>query len=817
MKNLLQDVRYATRMLMKNPTFSVVAILALALGIGAYTAIFSMVDSFLFRPLPVKDAKQITVIAFRQKQSNPQTNFSVAEYHDLEAQTSESFSDVFGYMFGLDGLSVNGKPDRILTNYVTPNFFTAIGIKPALGRFILPSEGKTVGSDPVIVLSYSYWQTRFGGDESIVGTKVLVDGKPLTVVGVGPQGFYGLFQLGGVQAFMPLGMAIIDGNPPDFMTNRGFRNMNVFGRLRTNTTLAQANASLAVVSKRLAETYPADQDITVQAFPELQSRPSPDPSHTMMIISGLFLGLAAMVLLLACGNVANILLVRATIREREMAIRAALGAARGRLIRQLLTESVLLALCGGAAGILLGVLGSTWLSRVDLRVDLPVRLDFGFDWRIFAYSFAAAFLTGIIVGIVPAIRISRGNLSSILHEGGRGLVGGKNRLRSSLVVAQVAASLMLLVIAGLFARSLNKAQTTNLGFEARNVVDMSMDPTEIGYNDVQGRLFYKNLLERARTLPGVESASLTSSVPLGYFGNADTVKVEGYEPPPGKQGQTASFSYVSPRYFETLKIPMISGRDLAETDDEKSKYVAVINESMAQTFWPGHDPIGRHFSLFGDLEHPIEVVGIARNSRYQGVTGPYQPAFYVPFVQHYAQGSLETLQIRTASPGAVIPAAQQVIRELAPDLPVFDVRMMTQSLYSLNGLLVYEIGAGLAASLGLLGLVLAIVGVYGVVSFDATQKTHEIGIRMALGAQQTDVLRMIFGKGLTIVGIGLAIGLAAAFGAARLVAGFISVSPADPITYVSVCSLLLLVALAACYIPARRAMRVDPMVALRYE
>jgi predicted permease len=817
-ETLWADVRYGVRALRKNPGFAVVAILTLALGIGANTAIFSMVDSLLLRPLPVNNPSQITVLAFRQKQSFLQTQFSIADYRDIRTQTTGTFSELFGYMFGLDGLSVNGKPERILSNYVTGNFFSALGIQPALGRFILPSEGDTVGADPVIVLSYPYWKTRFGGDPSIVGTKVSVDGHPVTVVGVAPEGFFGLYPLANVQAYMPLGMAIIDGNPADFMTNRGFRNFVVFGRLQPGASVAQAQASLTVVSKRLAGEYPSDQDISFLAFPENRSRPNPDPSNTLVVISSLFLGLAALVLLLACGNVANILLVRATVREREMAIRAALGAARSRLIRQLLTESVLLAFAGGFAGILLGFLCSSALSSVNLQVDLPVRLDFGFDWRVFAYAFSAAFITGIIVGIVPAVRISRGNLSAILHEGGRGLVGGRHRLRGSLVVAQVAGSLMLLIIAGLFTRSLDKAQRTNLGFDASHVLDLSMDPTEIGYTEVQGRQFYKSLLERVRAVPGVESASLTSSVPLGYFNNADTLNVNGYQPPPSQQNQTAFFSYISPGYFTTLKIPLLRGRSFTDADDEKSKFVAIINETMARTYWPNSDPIGREFSLTSDPQHPFEIVGIVKDSRFQGVTGPISLGFYVPYVQHYLQASLATLQVRTAAaPGAMIPEIERIVQSLAPDLPVFDVRTMTQALYSLNGLLVYQLGAALAAALGVLGLILAIVGVYGVVSFDASQKTHEIGIRMALGAQPADILKLIFGKGLFIVGMGLVAGLALAFGAARLAGNFIAVSPADPVTYISVSALLLLVALVACWIPARRAMRVDPLVALRYE
>src|SRR5580693_2392245 len=458
METLLQDIRYGARMLMKNPGFLIVAVITLALGIGANTAIFSMVDAFLLRPLPVKDPAQITVLAFQQKQGNFLTQFSLADYRDIRDQSTGVFSDVFAYQFGLDGLSVDGKADRVMTNYVTGNYFSSLGLKPALGRLILPSEGDVPGADPVMVLGYSYWQTRFGGDPGIIGRKVSVDGQPITIVGVAPKDFVGVYPILSVQGYLPMGMATIAGNPSDFMTNRQIRNVPILARLRPGTSIQQAQAALAVISQRLAQEYPeTHKNLSMRAFRELEARPNPDPNHTVFVVGGLFLGLAVMVLLLACVNVANILLVRSTVREREMAIRAALGAARIRMIRQLLTESVLLALLGGVAGVLLGYWGSSALSSVNVQTDLPVHFDFGFDWRVFGFATAAALLTGIIVGIVPAVRASRGNLSAILHEGGRGVVGGKNRLRSALVVIQVAGSLMLLIIAGLFTRSLAQA------------------------------------------------------------------------------------------------------------------------------------------------------------------------------------------------------------------------------------------------------------------------------------------------------------------------------------------------------------------------
>jgi putative ABC transport system permease protein len=819
MRIIWQDIRYGLRMLVRSPGVTFVALLTLALGIGANAAIFSLVDALLLRPLPVKDPAQITVLANQQSGGLQFNGFSVADYRDIREQTSNVFSGLVAYVFNIDGISVNGKASRILTSYGGGSFFSTLGIKPALGRFILPSEEETVGANPVMVISFSYWKTHFGGDPGIIGKKVSVDGHPVTIIGVAPEGFYGLFTFGNIQGYFPLGMATIAGNPIDFMTNRKFRTVFVVGRLRSGVSLRQAQASLDVVAQRLSQDYPKeDHELTLQVFPELRARPTPDPKNTIMVMSGLFMGLSTLVLVLACVNVANILLVRATVREREMAIRASLGAGRGRLIRQLLTESILLAGGGGLVGIALGMWGSHALGRLNLGTDLPVRMDFSFDWRVLGFAFASALMTGIIVGIVPAVRASGANLAHILHEGGRGLVGGRHRLRSALVVVQVAGSLMLLIIAGLFTRSLGEAQQTNLGFDPNHVVNFYMDPNEIGYNDAQGLEFYKNLLARVRALPGVVSASTANSTPLSYYVNQDTVTVDGYELPPGQPTPNLFYNVISFDYFKTLGIGMLQGRTITDADDVNARYVAIVNEAMAKRYWPNLDPMGRQFKIGSDPNHSITVVGVAKDSRYQGVTGPINPYFYMPFAQHYAINSLQALQVRTtAAPGAMIPEIERVLESLAPELPVFDVKTMPESLNTLNGLLIYQIGALLAAVMGILGFVLALVGVYGVISFAASQKTHEIGVRMALGAQPGQILKMIFREGLLIVAIGLAIGLAAALAAARVVGNFLTVSATDPATYLVVSAALTLVALTACYIPSRRAMRVDPMVALRYE
>ncbi len=819
MDTLLADIRYGLRSLLRTPGFLIAATITLALGIGANTAIFSMIDGLLLRPLPVREPQQLTMLACQRQGSSLRPEFSMVEYREIHDQSSAVFSDVVAHSIGLDGLSVNGKGERILTDYVSGNFFQAMGIRPQMGRFIEPADDAAPGAGPVIVITDSYWKSRFGSDPGVVGRSVLLNGHPVTVIGVAPKGFAGVSALLGTQGFLPLSMIGVEIPAADYLTNRELRSLQILARLHPGTTLAQAGSELNVIGARWSQDHPdSEKDAKLQAFPELHSRPQPDPNNTLLIIGALFLGLAALVLLLACLNVANLLLVRASARGREMAIRAALGAARSRLIRQLLVESLLLAAFGGIAGLVLGYFGGVAFANINLNVDLPLNLNFGFDWRVFAYASIAALATGAVVGIAPALRASHGNLNAILHEGGRGVVGGKNRLRTSLVVAQVAGSLMILIIAGLFARSLGRAQQVNLGFDTDHVVNFVMDPVEIGYSEAQTNAYYKDLLTRVQALPGVVSASTASSTPMGYYNQADTVSVEGYAPPPSLGLTPIFYNAITPEYFQTLQIPLQRGRVFAANDDQDAVRVAIVNQTMAHDYWPGSDPMGRRFVMKTDPAHPMVVVGVVGDMRYTGLRGAYRPMFFVPYGQHTTGNSLQVLQVRTAgAPDSMIPAVERVIDGLAPQLAVFDVKTMRQAIYTLNGLLVYQVGAALAALLGILGLVLAIVGVYGVVSYAAAQKTHEIGVRMALGAQPGDILRMVLREGVLIVGLGLAVGIALTFATGSVVGTFLVVSGRDPLTYVSVTAILAMVAFAACLIPAWRSTRVDPLVALRYE
>src|SRR5215472_4854049 len=806
MRTLIQDVRYGLRMLSKNPGFTGVAVLTVALGIGMNTAVFSVVDSFLLRPLPVAEPGQIAILDSPKKQGFALPLFSIPDYRDLRDQTTNALSGMFSYLTRFDGLNVNGKAERIRTCYVSGNFFSTLGIKPVLGRFILPTEGDTPGQDPVMVLSYAYWKGRFGGDPEIVGRIVSIDGHPVTIIGVAPQGFFGINVMVAQQAYLPLGMAAYGGHAPDFMANRAARLIYVGARLQPRKNLQQAQASLDVVARRLSQQYAdVDKDFVVQAFPELRARPIPQAGKIMVVISGLFLGLTEIVLLLACVNVANILLVRSTTREREMATRAALGAPRSRLVRQLLTESVLLALAAGAVGVLFGYWGSRGLSSVDLHANLSFQVDL--DWRVLAYALGAAVLTGVIVGIVPALRASGGDLSATLRAGGRGVLAARQHFRSALVVAQVAASLVLLIIVGLFVRSLSAAQQTNLGFNPNHVLNLSMDPAEIGYTTEQNREFYKAAIDRVNALPGVLSVSTAASVPMGYVFKNDTLAIDGYQPPVGQPAPNVLYNVISPVYFQTMQIPVLRGRTFTDGDDDKAKYVAIVNETMAKRFWPNQDPIGREFTMAREPKHPMQVVGVARDSRFLGVTWPIDAHFYVPYAQHYEANTLETVQVRTAGPPELmIPEVERVVATLAPNLPAFDVETMTEALNTLAGLLIFRIGAALAATLGTLGLVLAIVGVYGVLSYAASQRTHEIGIRVALGAQRGQILKMIFRHGLLIVGVGLGVGILAALGISKMIGTLlVGIGGADPLTYAVVSTFLAIVALAACWIPARRA------------
>ncbi|MGO9337157.1 MAG: ABC transporter permease [Terracidiphilus sp.] len=819
MGTLFQDLRFAFRQLGRAPSFAVTAVLTLALGIGANTAIFSLVNTVLLKPLPVAHPEQIAELALSQSNGPMLPIFSWPEFKQIHAQTSSSFSDVMIHSLGLDGIATQGQqPQRILTSYVSGNFFSGLGLRPAAGRLFLPSEGEVPGQDPVIVLDYDYWKQKFNADPNVVGRPVTVNGHPFTVIGVAPRGFHGVQAFASVEAYLPLGEQIIEGQSPDFMNGWQNRDYQIYARLRPGVSLKQASADLGVVAQQMTRLQPEyEKKTALAAFPEPALRIGTG-NNAIYVMTGFFLSLAAMVLLLACVNVANLVLVRATVREREMAIRSALGARRSRLLRQMITESVTIALIGGGIGAASGVWASSAISHLNVHADIPLNLSFEFDWRIFFYSLAAAMLAGVVVGMVPALRIAKVNVNSVLREAGRGVAAGRSWFRDTLVGLQIAGSLVLLVVAGLFVRSLTAMQTMDFGYKPDQVLNLTIDTTEIGMKDAQARDFAANTVARLHQLAGVDAVSHANSVPMGYFNNGSDTALIDDAPVPSNPSEFATGSeVVSPEYFDVMGIQLLRGRSLAESDNEHSRDVAVISESMARKFWPNQDALGHTFRLQGEKDRKLEVIGITRDTEFRLFDGgKTQPWCYLPYAQHVAGNSLMVFQLRTeGNPLALATTVEKTIHSLAPELPVFQVQTMRQGLYTLNGLLLFQIGATLAAIMGGLGLTLAVIGIYGVVSYAVSRRVHEIGLRMALGASRGNVFRMIYRQSIVIVAAGLGVGLALALAVAHTVGRFVVVNVWDPTTYIAVAAVLGLAALGSCYFPAHRATAVEPMVALR--
>jgi macrolide transport system ATP-binding/permease protein len=826
MQVLRQDLAYAVRQLRRTPGFTLLVLLTIALGIGANTAVFSLVNGYL-RPLPVRAPGDIVVLAAQTKGDDVglRYRFSFSAMQDFRAH-ADSFSDVFAYDLGLGGLNTEGKTTEFLYCVVSGNFFPALGLDPAAGRLFASGEGERPGGEAVLVLGHAFWQKRFGGAADAIGRHVRVNGRPVRIVGIAPKSFHGPYAGAEMEGYMLFDWEATSPYWPSsthLFTSRTARRWTILARLKPAVSLKEAQGSMDVVMRRLEAQYPAtDRGIGVRVIPETLARPAPIRvlANAVPLVRTFVLLLGAVVILLACMNVANLMLVRATARQREMAIRAALGSGRARLVRQMLSESLLLAFAGAAAGVVFGKWGKdAFAASIDLATDFPTLLDFHFDWRVFTYAIAAATATGVLIGLWPAICALRTDPNSALHDGrGDGGGGGRGgrRMRAALAMAQVAGSLVLLIVAGLFTRSLDRAQRMNLGFNPDQVLNVRMDPGHAGYDRAQTSDFYRELERRMQKLPGVESVSFAFSSPLGYINDALLVYVEG-RASDDPQPPMAGCNSVSGPYFATLQIPLVQGRAFAESDSETAPLVAIVNETMAARFWPGQNPIGKRFHS-SRADGPLrQIVGVVRDSKYFAVAEAPMPYFYTPLAQ--MDYTLRVLQIRsTTPPERLAPLVERQIRELDPDVPIADLQSMRRSLDGLAGFLVYRIGAMQASSMGLLGLLLAVIGVYGVISYGTLQRTHEIGVRMALGAQPSDIRRLVLRQGVLLVTVGLGAGLVGAFALSRLTTRLVMlVSATDPLTYLGVTLLLAGIALWACYIPARRAMRIDPLRALRHE
>jgi putative ABC transport system permease protein len=820
LETLLQDLRFAARMLRKNPGVTAIVVLTLALGVGANTAIFGLVNGLLLQRLPVPAPEQIAALVIQSGDSSlGALGFSYPQFVEFREQTAP-ICEVFGSATAWRlNFTAEGHSDTLTVGGVSSNYFSALGVKPALGRLVLPGEGEHPGEPAILVLSYSFWQRRFGGDPQVIGKQVRMGVKPATIVGVMEKEFRGQFTVFEMDGYAPLSTVFDQSSASNFWNSRDIHLMLVLGRLKPGVTLAQAQSRFDVISRRLAAQYPVtDKDLTVRVMDERLSRPIPYANNAFIVFSGLFLILGALVLLLACTNIANILMARASVRQREMAIRAALGGARSRLLRQMLTETLLTALLGGIAGVTLGAGLSRFASSTHLS-NIPVRLGFGFDWRVFVYALAAVVFTAISAGLSPALRATRADVNTVLHQGGRADAAGKARhkVRGDLMGAQVAGSLMLLIVAGLFVRSLRAVEHMDIGFDPNQLVNVTLDPSLNNYSELQTNDFYRSLETKVRALPGIQSVSLAASVPMGSTLGNRSVYIEGRPVPSGQRAPGAFFNSVDVPYFETLRVPVLLGRAFKDADSETSPRVAIVNETMAKHFWPGENPIGKRFSLTSDAGPFVEIVGVARDGKYRVLAEDPQSYFYVPLTQHFT--AQRTLQIRSSiTLESLTSIVQHEIQALDANDPIEEIQTMKESLGGTLGYFIFRLGASLAAAMGLLGLLLAIVGVYGVVSYAATQRTQELGIRMALGASPRQILALLLKQGARLVAAGLLFGLAGAWALTRVMSNMlVGVSPSDPLTYFSVAALLSFITLLACWIPARRAMRVDPMVALRYE
>ena len=819
----VRDLRHAIRFLWLNKAFSATAILTLAIGLGANTALFGLLNT-TSKPLPVPNPEQIVAIASEVKADETggfQYAFSNEGLKDLQ-QRADSFTDVMGIAIRVGGLSTDGRVSQFWFAAVSNNYFSGLGVKPQLGTLISAGAGSPVR----VVLGHSFWKKMFGGDPNVVGRQVRVEGEPALIVGVVPESFQGTLmaiEMDGYLAIDDFGL-VTDANAW-FYNNRKARNLQLFGRLKPGVSLEEAQASIDVLMASLEAEHPeTDRGISARVIPEPLARPLPMRAVTEAIPRIQFFGmaLAGLVLLLACMNVANLLLVRATAREREMAVRAALGGSRLQLVRLMVTEGLLLSTLGGIAGLVLGQwVTRAFLGNLDLGSSIPLRLDAGFDARVFGFAFIVAVATGIGIGIWPAWRASRADARAALHDGGRAQSDSKERqrLRRLFVVGQIAGSLVLLVVASLFVRSLWSAERINLGFDADKLITVRLDPKQIGYDEAKTIVFFDELQRRTAALPGVESAAMAFTTPMSYLVGGGAIYIENQPVPATSQPPASFMNRVGRNYFPTMGIPIVRGRAFTEEEElytPKTRRVAIVNELMAEKYWPGEDPLGKRFRIYDADGPPLEVIGVARDSKYVLIFEQPRPFFYLPLERPI---SLRTLHVRAfGNPAALAPLIEREIKDMAADLPIAELQTMKQSLAGLFGFLIFRIGSVQAGGMGILGLMLALIGVYGVVSFGASLRTREIGIRVALGAQPRDVLRLILGQGLQLVGAGIMLGLVVAIALSRtLAANLPLVNGSDWSAFAAVAAGLAALALWSCYVPARRATRVPVTTALRHE
>jgi len=816
MKTLFQDVRYGLRMLWKTPGFTIVAVVSLALGVGLNTAIFSIVNVMLIRPVPmVKDHGR--VVWLRAPISYP----DYLDYRD-KTRSFEGMAAATGTSeFSLQG---TGGPEVIKGEFVTENYFDVLKVGALKGRTFAKDEGQT--PTPVVVLSEHLWRTHFDSDSGIIGRQISLNGLSFTVIGVASKDFIGTEAGLNRELWVPLRMQPVL-NPPETVRaadpassrflSRDSHWLAVFARLAPGVSREQAGTDLNNVARNVAEAYQgratAETLRSVQLLTMSGGLDPRDQAEALPLV-GIVMAVVALVLLIACANIAGLLLARAAVRRRETAIRQALGATRPRLVRQWLTESVLLGIGGGALGLVLALWANQLLISY-LQTTPLASLDLGLDWRVLGFTLLVSVVTGIVFGLAPAVQAARVDIvTSLKSEDAQRAGSRRSRLRTAFVTAQVTMSVVLLVCAGLFIRSLQSANTIDPGFRVDRALTVPINLGLLRYKESDGENFYRNLLARVQAQPGVESASLVRFAQLGLAYAQFQVFVEGRDLK-DDEGFSTGFNVVGPNYFKTMETPLLRGRDFSDADRKGAPEVVVINQTLATALWPNEDALGKRVSVSGPKGPFLEVVGVARDGKYRSLGETPHPYIYQPLLQSYDPRM--TLVVRTAGePQSVVTPVREQIRVLDPNLPIADVKTLREQVDL--SLFPSRVAAWTLGGFGVLALLLAAIGIYGVVSYSVAQRTREIGLRRALGAKESDVLKLVLGEGFFVISIGLALGLLVAFGATRLIAGFLyGVAPTDPLTFVGVPVLLGLIALGACYIPARRATKVDPLVALRYE
>ena len=824
MNAIWQDLRYGCRMLAASPGFTTVAVLSLAIGIGANSAIFSFADALLLRPLPVARPGEVLTVGSTSSLEALNASSLVSSYRDYAdlRDRSKSFEGLAAFTSITAGFAADSTqtPKLKMGMLVSGNFFPLMGVEPAIGRAFRPDEDQVPGRDAVVILGRTLWEQDFGSDPQVLGRTVRVNGVDCTVIGVAPPAFTGMNQFVRSDFFLPLMMSprVVNDKRTASLETRDARNLTVKGRLKAGVSQAEAQAELTAIGADLERAYPeTNKNRGLSVRTELQARIASSPPDAMLI--AMLSTLAIGVLLVACGNVAGLLTSRAPVRAREMALRLAIGAGRGRLVRQLITESLIVAAVGGVLGLGIGYAGMTLFRQIEIPTDLPIALAFQMDRRALAFSLAVAIASAVIVGLVPAIQASRTDLMGVMKASDAVKPGRRRRWgRAVLVGGQVAVSVVLLVVAMFTYRAFGAQLAGGPGYRTDHVLMMNFDTSLVRYSEAQSQQFFEQVGERARAVPGVTRATMTTGVPMSNDAvRTVTIAPEGFQFPAGKENVTVLAGFVDEYYFDTLAIGLLTGRNFRREDDADAPRVAVVNQHLAQHYWPNQDVIGKRFRLDDANKTWVEIVGVVKTTKYLFIAEPPSDFVYLPYRQRKPERMFLMAQ-SAGDPAALAGPLREVVRALDVNMPIYNVRTM-EELYRMRAVSIFRVLITIVGAMGIMGLVLSIVGLYGLVAYAATRRTREIGIRMAIGATRGVVLGMVLRQGLLLTLAGLAVGLVASLGAGQLLEAAFpgGAEGQDFMALVLVAPVVLAVTMAAAYIPARRASRINPTEALRYE